>query len=229
MQRAHLRAVPFENLDIHLGTPIVLDEDALLAKIVGRHRGGFCYELNGTFALLLADLGFTVALLEARVYGADGEVTIPFDHLCLRVDLDEPWLVDVGFGASFDEPLRLSTGADQVDPAGLFRIESRADGWLDLFKDGDPQFRFSLEPRALADFTPGCEYNQYSPDSHFTQNTLCTLRTESGRVTVYSRTLVETIDGARSEQALEPDQLHAVFRDRFGITLTRDEAALLAG
>jgi N-hydroxyarylamine O-acetyltransferase len=221
--------VPLENLDIHLGTPIVLDEDALLAKIVSRHRGGFCYELNGTFALLLADLGFPVTLLEARVYGADGEVTIDFDHLCLTVDLDETWLVDVGFGASFDEPLRLAPGVDQVDPAGTFRIEPRDDGWLDLLKDGDPQHRFFLEPRALADFTPGCEYNQYSPDSHFTQNTVCTLRTESGRVTVYSRTLAETIDGERSEQELEPDELQAVFRDRFGITLTEAEAARLAG
>ena len=85
------------------------------------------------------------------------------------------------------------------------------------------------EPRALADFAPGCAYNQSSPDSHFTQNTVCTLRTESGRVTVHSRTLVETIDGERSEQELEPDELRAVFRDHFGIALTEAEAARLAG
>lgn len=220
--------MPFENLDIHLGTPIVLDLDALLAKIVGHHRGGFCYELNGTFAALLEDVGFDVTLLEGRVYGEGGEVSIRFDHLCLAVDLDEPWLADVGFGASFDEPLRLVPGVDQEDPAGTFRIESRDDGWLDLLMNGEPQYRFSREPRALADFASGCAYNQSSPDSHFTQNTVCTLRTESGRVTVYSRTLVETIDGERSEQELEPDALRAVFRDHFGIALTEAEAARLA-
>ena len=44
---AHLRAVPFENLSIHWGEPIVLGDDALFEKIVTRRRGGFCYEFNG--------------------------------------------------------------------------------------------------------------------------------------------------------------------------------------
>ena len=60
LHRAHLLAAPFENLDIHLGRPIVLDQDALFDKIVRRRRGGFCYELNGLFALLLRELGFEV-------------------------------------------------------------------------------------------------------------------------------------------------------------------------
>src|SRR5262245_12802880 len=42
---AHLLAVPFENLNIGLGWPIVLDQAALFEKIVLRRRGGFCYEL----------------------------------------------------------------------------------------------------------------------------------------------------------------------------------------
>ena len=39
MHRAHLLSVPFENLDIHLGLPIVLDEARLFDKIVTRRRG----------------------------------------------------------------------------------------------------------------------------------------------------------------------------------------------
>src|SRR2546428_5323302 len=57
---AHQTAVPFENLSIHLGEPISLGEDDLIAKIVTRRRGGFCYELNGAFALLLESLGAQV-------------------------------------------------------------------------------------------------------------------------------------------------------------------------
>ncbi len=73
LQRSHLGAVPFENLSIHLGEEIVLDADALVAKIVDRRRGGFCYELNGAFAALLRSLGFEVTLLAARVFdGEDG-------------------------------------------------------------------------------------------------------------------------------------------------------------
>src|SRR6266700_7356541 len=66
LHHAHQVAVPFENLRIHLGEPISLDEPALLDKLVTRRRGGFCYELNGAFALLLRALGFQVRLLAAR-------------------------------------------------------------------------------------------------------------------------------------------------------------------
>src|SRR5215216_6410072 len=85
LHRAHLLAVPFENLDIHLGRPIVLEQQALFAKIVTRRRGGFCYELNGLFALLLRDLGFDVTLLAAGVARADGSFGPEFDHLTLLV------------------------------------------------------------------------------------------------------------------------------------------------
>jgi N-hydroxyarylamine O-acetyltransferase len=43
LQRAHMYAVPFENLDIHGGPEIVLDLDRLFDKVVRRRRGGFCY------------------------------------------------------------------------------------------------------------------------------------------------------------------------------------------
>ncbi|MBO4260735.1 arylamine N-acetyltransferase, partial [Streptomyces griseorubiginosus] len=65
----HLRQVPFENLSVHLGEEIVLEEKRLLDKVVGARRGGFCYELNGAFGALLAELGFGVTLLAARVHG----------------------------------------------------------------------------------------------------------------------------------------------------------------
>src|SRR5690242_3051518 len=90
LHRAHLLAVPFENLDIHLGRPILLDQDALFDKIVRRSRGGFCYELNGLFALLLRGLGFDVTLLAAGVARADGGFGPEFDHLTLLVKAPSP-------------------------------------------------------------------------------------------------------------------------------------------
>ena len=107
LHRAHLLHVPFENLDIGLKRPIPCEADASLHKVVDERRGGFCYELNGAFAWLLPQLGFRVTLLSARVAREDGSYGPDFDHLTLRVDLDEPWLSDVGFGDSFVEPLRL--------------------------------------------------------------------------------------------------------------------------
>jgi N-hydroxyarylamine O-acetyltransferase len=86
---AHLTSVPFENFDVHLGRAIKLDVDTLTTKIVKRKRGGFCYELNGLFALLLRDLGYRVDLLSARVFrhGKSGQKfdwTRPQTGWCMR-------------------------------------------------------------------------------------------------------------------------------------------------
>lgn len=107
LQLRHLKTVPFENLSIHLGEEIVLEEKRLLDKVVGARRGGFCYELNGAFGALLGALGFDVTLLAARVYGEEGRLGIPYDHLALRVRTVDggDWLTDVGFGAHSLHPL----------------------------------------------------------------------------------------------------------------------------
>src|SRR5688500_12747402 len=107
LQVAHLLAVPFENLSIHAGEPIVLDDEALFDKVVARRRGGFCYELNGLFAALLRALGFEVEMLAAAVARSTGEFGRDFDHMTLLVNLKQRWIADVGFGDSFIEPLLL--------------------------------------------------------------------------------------------------------------------------
>src|SRR5437762_8680982 len=121
LHRAHLLAVPFENLDIALGRRIVCEEESFLRKIIDRRRGGFCYELNGAFAALLRALGFQVTLLSARVYGG-GRFGPLFDHLALRVDLDEPWLADIGFGRFARRPLRVTGCEPQTDVEGEFLV-----------------------------------------------------------------------------------------------------------
>lgn len=218
----HLRTVPFENLSIHLGEDVPLDEDALFDKIVTRRRGGYCYELNGLLAALLRDLGYRVSLLAARVHGKDG-FGAPFDHLALRVDLDEPWLVDVGFGRHSDFPLRLADRGEQKDPGGVFRIEATPDGDLDVYRDGAPQYRIEQRPRELADFTIAHGYQRYSPTSHFTRSPVCTILTDTGMITLAGRRLITTTQrGERSEETLKDDaDLLAAYRTHFGIALDR--------
>src|SRR5215831_13919573 len=126
---AHLLTVPFENLSIHAHEPIVLEDDALFAKIVERRRGGFCYEANGLFAALLRELGFAVSMLAAEVVSADGTVGPPFDHMTLLVETEQRWLADVGFGDSFLEPLLLDESGPQFQDGRTFRI-APADGSL---------------------------------------------------------------------------------------------------
>ncbi len=218
LHRRHLLTVPFENLSIHLGEDIVLDDAALTTKIVGRRRGGFCYELNGAFAALLTALGYDVALLAARTHGPTG-LGIPYDHLVLRVG---PWLADVGFGSHSHYPVRLDDRGDQVDPGGTFRVEETPDGDWDVFKDGEPQYRVWARPQRLADFVAGCWWHRTSPESHFTRSLVCSLTTENGRITLSGRRLVRTVAGERHEQDLGDDaEVMNAYRVHFGIDLER--------
>src|SRR5579859_2190730 len=158
LHRAHQLTVPFENLSLHLGEPISLDEGDLVDKIVHRRRGGFCYELNGTFALLLEALGAQVSRVAARVYGESG-LGPPFDHLALVVrpaDGSGPWLADVGFGSHSSYPLRFDSRHEQDDPAGTFRLADADGGDVDVLKGGDPQYRIECRERCLDDFVPTC-------------------------------------------------------------------------
>lgn len=224
LQLRHLRAVPFENLSLHLGETTELSEKPLLDKVVRRRRGGFCYELNGAFAALLRALGFGVTLLSARVFH-DGALGPPFDHMALRVEVpgEAPWLADVGFGDHSHRPLRLATDAEQRDPAGVFRFVEAAHGDLDLLRDGTPQFRLEARPRDLADFDATCWYQQTSPRSHFTRSLICSRLTETGRVSLSGRTLIRTDDGQRATTEL-PDEaaVLAAYRDHFGIALAAE-------
>jgi N-hydroxyarylamine O-acetyltransferase len=218
LQDRHLATVPFENLSVHLPERIELDEDALTDKIVRRRRGGFCYELNGAFAILLRALGFEVSLLAGQVYGG-GRLGPPFDHLALRVDLDEPWLADVGFGRFARHPLRVTARESQVDPDGTFLLQDAPGGDIDVLRDGEPVYRLEQRPRELADFVPTCWWQATSPDSHFTQGLTCSLPRPDGRVTLAGDLLIETVDGKRVERVLDRDEILDAYRAHFGIEL----------
>ena len=149
LQVAHLLAVPFENLSIHARQPIVLEDEGLFTKIVENRRGGFCYEANGLFAALLRALGFDVAMLSAEVANPEGEFGPKFDHMALMVSLDQRWLVDVGFGDSFREPLLLDERGEQVQGKRAYRVLS--DGAHLVLQQRDErgewkvQYRFTLQ------------------------------------------------------------------------------------
>jgi N-hydroxyarylamine O-acetyltransferase len=224
IHRAHLFAVPFENLDISLGRKIVTDEIRTLNKVVTQGRGGFCYELNGAFTALRRALGFHVTLLSARVARKNGSEGPEFDHLTLRVDIEQPWLADVGYGDSFLEPLRLECGIEQVDPVGKFRLVRIGDRHRMEREDPEelwkPQYSFSLQSRQLEDFAGMCDYHQTSPESSFTQNRICSRATPDGRITLSGMKLIATVSGQREEKVLlSEDEWVSVLREQFGMEL----------
>lgn len=223
LHHAHILAVPFENLDIHWGRPIVLDEKSLYEKIVLRRRGGFCYEANGLFAALLRELGFNVSLLSARVMDG-GKPGPEFDHLTLLVQLEERWLADVGFGDSFREPLRLDDPNEQLQNHGAYRLTRDGEQWTLLARSSDnewePQYMFTLRPYQLADFAGMCHYHQTSPESHFTQKRVCSLATPAGRVTLSDMRLIITLGSSRQEKILaSQEEYTTALREYFGFKL----------
>jgi N-hydroxyarylamine O-acetyltransferase len=223
LQRAHLQAVPFENLDIALGREILLDEERFFEKIVGRRRGGFCYELNGLFAVLLRELGFAVTLLSARVADEEGHRKHEFDHLALRVEAGEPWLADVGFGDCFVDPLRLVEGLEETQNGATYRLSREGERWrLERrdYADWNALYDFLLVPRALSEFACMCHYHQTSPQSHFTRRRVCSRLTPGGRITLADMRLIENENGRRTERLLaSEDEYREVLQQHFGVVL----------
>jgi N-hydroxyarylamine O-acetyltransferase len=225
---AHLLAVPFENLDIHLGQPIQLEPAVLFDKIVRQRRGGFCYELNGLFALLLEQVGFAVTLLSARDAHNDGTYGPEFDHLTLSVQCpDAPsvtWLADVGWGDTFREPLRLDSAELQMEGLRAYRLEQEG-VYRTLWQrdyDGrwERQYRFTLQPRRFSDFEPMCHFHQTSPESLFTKKRLCTLATVDGRITLGGSRLITTTRGKRRERPVDDEESYnRLLETKFGIRL----------
>jgi N-hydroxyarylamine O-acetyltransferase len=225
LHRAHMLAVPFENLDIGWKQPIELDIDRFVHKIVQQRRGGFCYELNGAFGALLAAVGFQVRTLSARVAAADGTFSPEFDHMALHVELGEPWLADVGFGDSFLEPLAIQPELEQSDGMRTYKIV-RDLGEPERFQvqrteaEGrwKPEYSFTMRSFALKDFAGMCRFHQTSPESHFTRKRVCSRATVDGRVTLTDDRLIITRHGIREEKIVSsPEEWAETLREQFGI------------
>ena len=211
LHEAHVRAVPFENSSVLFGERRTVDPSAAVRKLGLEGRGGFCYELNGAFALLLRAIGYAVDYLDARVYG-DSTVGPHFDHLALRVTLDEPWLVDVGFGYSFAEPLRFAVGVEQTDPMGAFRLVDVEDG-LDLewrHRDGRwvPHYRIGLDAQPLAAFEDRCFELQTASDSPFVEDWICSRIVGGAGITLMGGRFVDSTGSERID--LVPDEAETI-------------------
>jgi N-hydroxyarylamine O-acetyltransferase len=231
----HQGSVPFENIDIvRLHRPIVLDRARLYEKIVSERRGGFCYELNGAFSWLLEALGARVTYGYGSWQVESGEWVEPFQHIVLAVELPGEGgrrLVDVGFGADSpicSAPLRDGAETTVTHPSvrGYRTIElnSGPDAWRieRLTPEGiwTLVYEVDLTPRALSDFNSQCQELQTSPESHFTQQLICSRATPTGRVTIGGGRFIHTVDGDRTEREINglDDEL-ALLQEWFDIRI----------
>ena len=225
LQRQHLLTVPFENLDIHWKRPIVLDIDKFHSKIVDGKRGGFCYELNGLFSELLRGIGFRTRIVSARVYNGT-EFGPEYDHAAIIVTLGEiEYLVDVGFGDFAAGPLQIVPDMEQEDREGIFVLRRGNFDVLEVAKkNGEgwtPQYSFTPFARDLSEFSEMCDFQQYSPDSHFTKGKICSMLMDNGRKTLTDTKFIVTTGGRKTEtNVASADEFEILLKREFGIQRT---------
>jgi len=224
LHRQHLLFIPFENLDIHWGREILLSPEKLFQKIVVDKRGGFCYELNGLFHLLLSELGFRCYMASARMPQTDGSMSPDFEHMCLLLQLKgEVFLCDVGYGKGPIYPLKVLVSDMQMSLNQFYRIRKHDETgwWLEESDDGqvfEGKYLFSPKKRALIEFIPRCQYQQRDPNSHFRKGKMITQATPDGRKTLTEKMLIINSRGERTEHyLLNEDDFYIKLEEHFGI------------
>ena len=221
--RAHVCAVPFENLDVQLGRPLTTRVEQAYDKIVRRRRGGWCYEQNGLFGWALWQIGFDVTRVAAAVMRADRGEMSEANHLVLLVRLpgtDETWLADVGFGGSLLRPIRLEAGEYVHTPyrLGLRRLD---DGHWQFWEDpgnGEFSYDFRPEPASEAALDRKCVCLQTDPQSSFVLNLVAQIRAPDRHTALRGRVLTRR-DGAGKEVTIlgSADDLVQVLANVFGL------------
>lgn len=220
LHRAHLTAVPFENLDIVFGGGVTVDQEQAIAKVVDRGRGGWCFEVNGAFAALLDALGFPVIMLGAAVL-LDGPNTV-ISHLALEVALDEAYLADVGFGESFITPLALNRSGPQDGGDGTYELLPSPQGTtLTKHVDGipDARYRFKRVAHRLDDFATISASMQTDPGLRWRSVPFATRLLDGGpdRVTLRDGRLKVLRAGNETITEVAPDRWDTTLAEWFGM------------
>jgi N-hydroxyarylamine O-acetyltransferase len=221
IQRLHLLAIPYENLDVLLGRPLTLEPAAAFAKLVGRRRGGWCYEMNGLMGWALGEIGFRVTrLATAGLRSALGDAAIG-GHLALRIDTPEgPLLADAGFAGAASAPFPVIAGPFSLGGRD-FRLEPLEEGWWRFHNypgamAADFDFQLDLVDEPLMART--CIKLQTDPESGFRQNLVCHRFTPDGEVQLRGRVLRQVKPQGAAERLLaSADDLAEVLANTFAI------------
>lgn len=221
LQRAHLTAVPFENLDVFARRGVQTEDDWTVDKLVVRRRGGWCFELNGAFSALLTALGYQVKRVAADVLY--GNVYPMPTHHSIEVMLDRPYLVDVGFGDSFIRPLALDSPGPHDGGSGEYGFVFE-DGQTTLVSFGEegtePHYRWGPDGHRPEDFSEASTYLQTTPGLRWTQARFATRLLEGGpdRVTLLEDVLKFRRDGVWTEHPVTPEEWEGLLLEWFGLT-----------
>ena len=203
----HPAAIPFEAIDVLLGVGVDLAPAAVDAKLIGRRRGGGCFEQNGLFKRALVALGFEVENLIARVRWMQpaGAAPQPRGHMALRVTVDgERWLVDVGFGGCvMTAPIRFDSHDAQATPHEACRLtdlgrEVRQE--VQLPEGWTTTYDLSKEVQAEVDYEPANWFAATHPNSLFRATLIVARTTPQARYALLNNRLTIRWHGLEPER-----------------------------
>lgn len=228
LTEAHVRAIPFENVDVVLGTHRGVGGEAVFDKLVRRGRGGYCYEHVALFAGMLERLGYAAMRVMTRRWPDRSGMRT---HASVVVTVDgEPYLADVGFGGGKVSPMPLRDGA-VVEQTGVpHRLRETERVWTLERRDGQewvPEHAFGLDPAWPSDFELAHHYVSTHPRSPFVDK-LVVFRTETDRLrSLIGNTLTVTpLDGSSEQRELASADVPAVLAE-LGIPLDQQDSAAL--
>jgi N-hydroxyarylamine O-acetyltransferase len=228
--RAHMRSIPFENLDVLLGRAVRIDLDSVQAKLVGARRGGYCFEHGTIVQAALTRLGFTPTAHTARVIQLRRREEAPLTHMVLTVPLEgRRFVIDPGFGGHAPlVPLPLGESEERPDGHDRHRMVRRGDEWvLEALLDGQyvPLWTVSLAPAEPVDFVMANHFVSTFPLSPFVTNLMLRAFSPRGRVSMMNRDLTVR-DGLRVDKSILSDRgaLRSVLKQDFGFDVPEVEA-----
>ncbi len=222
---SHTLNVPFENLDVYYKKPVLLDEGSLFSKIVENRRGGYCFEMNGLFSLVLQKIGFKVTNLLARVAMDDVNYTTKTHQALLVEDGERRWLADVGFGnEGIIAPLLLQENIDQKQFAHTYRLVRDAKFGYVLQKKSENEYRnmyaFTLDECYPMDFLMSNHFTSTFPESFFIKMRMCTMPTKEGRITLTDDHFKVINNGKITETpVLSEDEFRTILKENFKLDL----------
>ena len=231
LHEAFSLAIPYENISIQLAERNSLDARTALPRLSSGRRGGWCYDLNGAFGLLLAECGFQVR----RVTGAGSRETLGDfwigSHLVLLVDLPEgPWLADVGYG---DGPVRAVPLVEHEFQSAFFKcsLSKLGDGWWRYQNDpraSAPSFDFREDDALSGELARMHDWLSTSEESPYIQNLVVQRWSNDCHATLRGKVLTILTPSDKQKQTLPSREAWlAVLRSQFDIELGPDDAARL--
>ena len=224
LTRAHLEHVPFEVLEMtEAHTEPSLEPEALFDKIVLRKRGGYCFELNKLFYLLLKEMGFSCYPVGVRVLMGRPEPRA-ISHRGIVAEFDgEKWYCDVGFGGQGPKGiLRLKETGIQTLTYESFRVIREDDnGYVIVYLDGDRQVRmlkFRDEPWLDVDFALLNGYYANHSHSPFVQRKILYLCKPDGWISLVGNTFTVFCCGKTTSYTVpDENQVRLLVFNEFGL------------